>query len=820
MLKQYLTSAVRNIYKHKGFAAMNVLGLALGLSVFLLIVFFVSDELGYDRYNVKADRIMRVSSDMKFGGATVHFAITAPAVGAAMKRAFPEIEEETRLCLIGGMRFKKGNEQIQEDSAIYSDPSVFDIFTLPMIRGDAKTALLDPGDIVISEHAARKYFNTTDVMGQTLYSVNDSTVHKVTGVIRDIPRQSHFHFDFMLPMSALAGRDDNNWTSLNFNTYILLRPGVDVKKMETKLPEFFNKSLSSTQFDVKAFENGGNFYRIGLTPLTDIHLKSNRERELSTNGNIAYVYMFSTVAVFILLMACVNFINLSTARSSNRAREVGVRKALGSPRISLIIQFLAESIILTLIAAFVAIFAAWLLLPVFNSLSGKGLTITWHTLRWLLPGALFSVIVVGIVAGAYPAFFLSGFRPVDVLKANRGNRRLRTRNSVAKQLFRSSVSRGIKGGAFRSLLVVFQFSLSIFLVISTLVVFNQMHYIENKDLGFDRTHILLVKNVDHLGSPALLRQQVRQLAGVIDATESDFTPTGKLRASRTISISQPKRMSVFTEFWPVDEDYFNTMDMQLVRGRNFQSRFPTDSSGLIVNEAAARMLGIYDRSLDAGITVYNDDHDNRPYHILGIVKDFNFNSLRSSVTPVAFALREQEGSVMAVRVRSENLSGLLDQIRTMWNGLASHGQFQYSFMEDDFNAIYREERSMGRLFTAFSILAVSIACLGLLGLAACASDQRTKEMSIRKVLGADPLTLLALLVKEFLRLVFVSIAIAIPVGWYVMQHWLQGFSYRENVQWWVLLYPALGAVLIAVLAISSQSIKAAMVNPADSLRSE
>lgn len=800
MLKQYLTSAVRNIYKHKGFAALNVLGLALGLSVFLLIVFYVSDELGYDRYNVKADRIMRVSSDMKFGGATVHFAITAPAVGAAMKRAFPEIEEETRLCLIGGMRFKKGNEHIQEDSALYSDPSVFDIFTLPMIKGDAKTALLDPGDIVISEHAARKYFNATDVIGQTLYSVNDSTVHKVTGVIKDLPGQSHFHVDFMLPMSALAGRDDNNWTSLNFNTYILLRPGVDVKKVETKLPAFFNKSLASTQFDVRAFENGGNFYRISLTPLTDIHLKSNRERELSTNGNIAYVYIFSTVAVFILLMACVNFINLSTARSSNRAREVGVRKTLGSPRISLIIQFLAESLILTLIAAFVAIIAAWLLLPVFNSLSGKGLTITWHTFRWLLPCVLFSVIVVGIVAGAYPAFFLSGFRPVDVLKGR--------------------ISRGIKGGAFRSLLVVFQFSLSIFLVISTLVVFNQMHYIENKDLGFDRTHILLVKNVDQLSSPALLRQQVRQLAGVIDATESDFTPTGKLRTSRTISINEPKRMSVFTEFWPVDENYLNTMNMKLVRGRNFQSRFPTDSSGLIVNEAAARMLGIYDRSMDAGITVYNDDRDNKPYHILGIVKDFNFNSLRSSVTPVVFALREQEGSVMAVRVRSEKLSGLLDQIRTKWNGLASQQQFQYSFMEDDFNTIYHEEQSMGRLFTAFSILAVSIACLGLLGLAAYASDQRTKEMSIRKVLGADPLTLLALLVKEFLRLVFVSIAIAIPVGWYVMQHWLQGFSYRENVQWWVLLYPALGAVLIAVPAISSQSIKAAMVNPADSLRSE
>jgi putative ABC transport system permease protein len=800
MLKQHITSAIRNISKHKGFAALNVLGLALGLSVFLLIVFYVFDELGYDKYNVKADRIMRVSSDMKFGGATVHFAITAPAVGPAMKNNFPEIEDEVRLCLIAGMRFKKGNQEIQEDSAIYSDPSVFNIFTLPMIKGDAKTALTDPNDIVISEHAARKYFNTTDIIGQTLYSVNDSMVHKVTGVIKDIPRQSHFHFDFMLPMSALASKDDDNWTSLNFNTYILLRPGVDTRQVEAKLPAFFNNALATTHFDVKAFENGGNFYRIGLTPLTDIHLRSNRERELKVNGNMEYVYIFSIVAGFILLMACVNFINLSTARSSNRAREVGVRKALGSRRIALIIQFLAESLILTLMAVVVAIFLAWLLLPVFNSLSGKDLTITLHALPWLLPTVFLSVIVVGIVAGAYPAFFLSGFQPVDVLKGK--------------------ISRGFKGGGLRSFLVVFQFSLSIFLIISTLVVFNQMHYIENKDLGFDRTHVLLVKNVDHLNSPRLLSEQLRGLAGVIDATESDFTPTGKLRASRTISISEPKRTSVFTEFWPVDEDYLTTMGMQLVRGRNFSSRFPTDSSGMIVNEAAARMLGIYDRSLDEGITVYNDDHDDKPYHILAIVKDFNFNSLRSNVTPVVFALRNDEGSVMAVRVQSANLTGLLDQIRTKWSGLDSHEQFQYSFMDEDFDAIYREEQSMGRLFTAFSILAVSIACLGLLGLAAYASDQRTREMSIRKVLGADPLTLLALLVKEFLRLVMIAIAVAIPAGWWAMQHWLQGFSYRQNVTWGVLFYPAIGAIVIAVLAIGSQSIRAAMVNPAESLRSE
>jgi putative ABC transport system permease protein len=800
MFKQYVRSAIRTIVKHKGFTFLNVFGLALGLSICLLIVFYVFDELSYDRYNTKADRIVRVNSDLKFGGAAVHFAITAPAVGIALKREFPEVENQTRITPVSALRFKKGSEEIQEDSAAYCDTSIFDVFSLPMVRGNATTALTEPNAIVLSESAARKYFNTTDVIGQTLFSINDSMIHKVTGVIQDIPGQSHFHFDFLLPISALAAKDDDNWVALNYNTYLLLRPGVDSKKFEAKLPPFIAKALTNIHFDVKAFENGGNHYRLSLMKLTDIHLRSNRVRELSANSNIQYVYIFAAVAIFILLMACVNFINLSTARSSDRAREVGVRKVLGSSRKYLVCQFLAESLILTLIAVGIALFTDWLLLPVFNRISSKELTISLHSLSWLMPCVIGSVLVVGIVAGAYPAFYLSGFKPVEVLKGK--------------------IARGFKGSGLRGSLVVLQFSLSIFLIISTLVVFDQMHYIENKDLGFDRNHVLLVKNVDHLSNPDLLRQAVTQVTGVVDATQSDFMPTGKLRAQRTVTINTPDKISIFTEFWPVDEHYLNTMDMHLVRGRNFSAQYLTDSSGMIVNETAARMLGISNRSLTPGTDVYNDDHDNKKYHILGIVKDFNFNSLRDNVTPVVLTLGNEGVNCMAVRIKSGNLAGLLDQVRTKWNALAPHEQFKYSFMDDDFEAIYLQERRMAQLFTTFSILAVCIACLGLFGLAAYAGEQRAKEMSIRKVLGADSLALLALLSKEFMKLVAISILIAIPAGWWVMHNWLQEFSYRENIQWWVLLYPALGAAAIAVLAISSQSIKTALVNPAEALRSE
>ena len=492
MFRNNLKVALRSLKKDKGFTIINISGLIVGLAACILIIVLVTDELSYDRYNIQADRIVRVNSECKFGGADLSLAITAPPLAAALVNNFPEIESVVRMTPVLGIRCKKGDAEIKEDNVLYSDPGIFGIFTLPMIEGDPATALKEPRSVVISESIAKKYFGRTNVVGQTLFFGNDSSNHKITGVIRDMPRQSHFKADFFLSMVSLQESKSNSWTAINYATYALLRPGTDYKKLQAKLPAFFKEQLNNVKFGVDAFEAGGNYYRIDLIPLTDIHLHSNRARELGVNGNIEYIYIFSAIALLILVMACVNFMNLSTARSSNRARDVGVRKVLGSPRIDLIARFLLESLLLTAIAAILAVFLAWGLLPLFNHLSGKELEITRQTFTWLLPSAVVGIAVIGVAAGAYPAFFLSAFQPIDVLKGK--------------------LTRGFKGGGLRSFLVVFQFAISIFLLISTMVVYNQLRYIQNKDLGYNRNQVLIVKNAGALGDARMLKQDNCQVS--------------------------------------------------------------------------------------------------------------------------------------------------------------------------------------------------------------------------------------------------------------------------------------------------------------------
>src|SRR5258708_6091790 len=515
MFKNYIKTAFRSLLKNKGFTFLNVLGLSLGLATCLLIVFYVADELSYDRYNVKADRIFRVNTDMKLGDNITNFAIAAPAVSASLTGNFPEIERSVRLLRQENVRFRNGEQDIQEYRVAHSDPGIFSVFTLPMIEGDPATALATPNSAVITASTAKKYFNTIHVVGQTLSEIGDSnhiTIHTITGVIRDIPAQSHFNFDFFLSMLSVSeSRATNFYALFPFSTYILLQPGADPKKLEAKFPAFMRRSLTTNEYSYDDFEKGGNYMKLNLTPLKDIHLTSNRTDELGSNGSRQYVTIFSATALLILLIACINFMNLSTARSSNRAREVGVRKVLSSPRKYLIAQFLSESVLITLAPTLLALAAAWALLPLFNQLSGKALTVTAPMLSWLLPSLLAIVIVVGILAGSYPAFFLSAFQPIDVLKDNRGNRRLRTRKERGTKLRRSPLATGFKGGGLRSFLVVFQFSISIFLIIGTLVIYHQLHYIQSRDLGFDRTQVLVIKNTDALENPRLLQQEIKQL---------------------------------------------------------------------------------------------------------------------------------------------------------------------------------------------------------------------------------------------------------------------------------------------------------------------
>jgi len=809
MIRNYIKTAFRSLMKNKGFTFINVLGLALGLATCLLIVFYVFDELSYDRYNVKADRVFRLNYDIKFGGVQNPYAITPPIAGAALKADFPEVEEVARFRNRGGNKVKKGAQNIQEDRMVYADNSVFDVFTLPIINGDAAHALTEPHTIVVTADIAKKYFGKTNVVGQVL-TLNDTSLFKITAVIKNIPQQSHFHFDFIMSMpTILAESRDNSWLFNNFNTYILLKPGVNYKYLAAKLPEFLHRhagaQLQSTlHMDFAAFEKSGNSLKFTLIPLKNIHLQSAMLDEFEPNGDITYVYIFSAIAIFILLIACVNFMNLSTARSANRAREVGVRKVLGSPRKYLVAQFLTESILVTLVGAAIAVFAAWAFLPLFNQLSGKQLTVTPHILAWLIPALLIIILVIGCLAGSYPAIFLSGFQPINVLKGK--------------------LAAGFKGGALRSVLVVFQFGISIFLIIGTLVIYNQLKYIQNKDLGYNRDHILIVRNVWALGSGAnAFKQEIKELAGVQSATLSNSLPTDNGNDNTTSFFKNQvidQKEAVLSHEWFVDEDYVSTLGIKMVAGRDFSKEMATDSSAAIVNESFAKLLG--DKN-PVGQFVYTPANSlltklNR-LHIIGVMKDFNFRSLKENVPPLVLNIAPNQG-VMSVRIHTGDIPGLISQIKSSWKDVSHNQPLSYTFMDQEFDAIYHSEQRMGAISIAFTSLAIIIACLGLFGLAAYAAEQRTKEIGVRKVLGASVSTIVTMISKDFIKLVLISIIIATPIAWWAMQKWLQSFAYRQNIQWWVVAVAGFAAILIAFVTISYQSIKAALTNPVLSLRSE
>jgi putative ABC transport system permease protein len=809
MIKNYIKTAFRSLRKNKGFTAINILGLALGLATCLLIVLYVVDELSYDRYNTKASRIYRVNEDLKLGGNNVLYAACMPPLAKTLKAEYPYVENAVRLKTIGSWHVKKGNVNILENRLAYADPAIFDVFTLPMINGNPASALVEPNSVVITETTAKKYFNSTNVVGKVLV-LNDNTSFKITGVIKDIPKQSHFNFDFFLSMSTWPDSRSNEWLRSDYNTYVLLKASADAKKLEASFPELLKKfsgpqMQAQLNMSIDAFEKSGSFFRMNLISLTNIHLHSNRSGELGPNGTTQYVYIFSAIAIFILLIACVNFMNLSTARSSNRAREVGVRKVLGSSRKYLIAQFLTESILVTFIATVIAFFAAMLLLPLFNQLSDKAISITAQSLAWIVPSLLCIVIFVGSLSGSYPAFYLSAFQPIDVLKGK--------------------LSAGFKGGYLRSFLVVFQFSISIFLIIGTMVIYNQLNYIQTKNLGYNRSQVLIVQNVFELDKQAkIFKQEVKEIPGVINATMTGFLPTSNWKNTAIYfpDASFDQKRSMFPQNWEIDEDYISTLDMKMATGRSFLKNMATDSDGIVINEAAAKFLGFKDpvnKIIYKSLGGKQSADNAKQYHILGVVKDFNFNSLRENVTPVVMRLAENNGA-LSIRVNTTNLPALLSQIKDKWKGLSPNVQINYSFMDQEFDASYRIEQRTGQIFIVFTTLAILIACLGLFGLAAYAAEQRTKEIGIRKVLGANVSAIVGMLSKDFIRLVFISILIASPIAWYLMNKWLQDFAYRISIQWWVLVLAGVVALLIAFITVGFQSIKAAIANPVDSLKNE
>ncbi|HEY8969150.1 MAG TPA: ABC transporter permease [Puia sp.] len=808
MFQNYLKTALRNLWKNKGFSAINIIGLAVGLATCLLIVLYVIDELSYDRWNKQADRIYRLDSQIKFGGNHLFLAVAPPLAGPSMIQDYPEVEQYTRFRYYGGALIRKGDVNIRENSTTYADSTIFDVFTLPMIAGDPHTALTTPRSIVISEKMALKYFNSTQAVGKILL-VNDSLRYKVTGVIRNIPSQSHFSYDFFFPMLELrSSRATDEWLSHNFNTYIVLRKGADAERLQAKLPQMIEKYMApliktALNTDLKGFFKSGNYVDFTLTPLTSIHLHSNKTAELSANGSIEYVYIFSAIAVFILLIACINFMNLSTAKSANRAKEVGMRKVMGSLRTQLIFQFIMESTVISFVSMLLALGIAALMLPLFGRLAGKDIGLGLLANPLVVIAVIILVLIVGLLAGAYPAFFLSAFRPIAVLKGN--------------------LKSGFKTGWLRNSLVVFQFGISIFLIIGTVVIYQQLQYIRNKQLGYDRGHVIVVNNLDPLGPQArAFREDLLQLPGVEGATMTGFLPTSFNRSGDVIFLTprMDQKEAIQTQVWPVDEHYISVLGMRMKEGRNFSNAFLTDSSAVILNSAAVRMFGKGDM---LGRKIYHIESMEplkvAEWHVVGVVDDFNFNSLREVVTPLVMYMHEDKGS-LALRIKGDNISRLVKQIESKWTSIVPGQPFEYSFMDDDFNGQYKAEQRTGGISLAFSLLAICIACLGLFGLAAYAAEQRTKEIGIRKVLGATVTSIVSLLSKDFLVLVLVAALIAFPFSWWAMHRWLQDFAYRISIGWQVFGLAAVLAVGIALATISWQALKAAWANPVRSLRSE
>jgi putative ABC transport system permease protein len=806
MYKNYLKVALRNFWKNKAFSAINIIGLASGLAVCLLIVLYVVDELSYDKYNKNADRIYRLDADIYFNNTSAIFAVAPDPLAPTLKRDFPEIEEAVRINNQTDILVKKDNQNVQDHNAAFADSTFFKVFTIPMIHGNPETALKEPNSIVIDETTAKKYFNSTDVLGKTLV-VDNTNYCKITGVIKDIPKQSHFHFHFIRPKTKNV---NDSWLSNNTFNYVMVRPGVTQEKLQKDVDATINNYLgkeleSALHASLKDLGNKGNHFIYHATPLTDIHLHSNKSYEIEANGDITYVYIFSVIAIFILLIACVNFMNLSTARSANRAKEVGIRKVAGSLRTHLITQFLTESVLLSFFSLLLAILIAALLLPLFNQLAVKDMSVTKLFSTWLFPVMIGLVFVVGFLAGSYPAFYLSSFQPIDVLKGK--------------------IAKGFKSSWLRSGLVVFQFTISIMLIIGTIVIYNQLDYIRSRKIGYNRDQVFVLHNAWYLDKQIhTFRNELLNIPGITNATISGDLPTGTSFDNegwfRDATMNATKAV-VLTNFY-VDENYIPTMGMQMAQGRNFSKDFPSDSLGVILNEAAVKILGFKDPFKE---TLYRPNfssggvNGSLGYHVVGVVKDFNFSSMHSNVGPLIIQESENWGAI-AVRINSKNISSVINSIQTKWKSMTSGQPFNYTFMDADFNKIYTAEQQTGKLFITFAVFAIFIGCLGLFGLVTYAAEQRTKEIGVRKVLGASVGGIVAMLSKDFAKLVLIASVIAFPVAWWAMHKWLQSFAYRINISWWIFIVAGAAAILIALITVSLQAIKAAIANPVKSLRTE
>lgn len=807
MLKNYLKIALRNLGKNKTFSFINVFGLALGLACCLLIASFVYSELSYDKYPEKSAQIYRVELNVTGNGTVETYTNVDVAVGAGMMNAYPEIQAFTRLLNLRESFVKYNNKEFKEGNMAVVDSNFLQVFSIPFIAGNAKTALNEPNSIVITIALATKYFGSENPIGKQL--VVGTSIFKVTGLIDKIPVNSHFHKDAFISMSSMH-LTAQTWSNVSFYTYLVLNKNADPKVLEAKFPELVKKHVvpevaHDMGISMAEAQKSVNTFVFFLEPLTHIHLYSNTKYELEANGDIQYIYIFSALAIFILLLACVNFTNLSTAASAKRAREVGIRKVIGSEKKQLMIQFLVESVLLTYIAIVFTYAIVYALIPHFNQLAGTHLSFGFFFSIPFILSVLALGLVVGILAGIYPAFFLSSFNIISVLKGS------------------SSTSTNHKS-PLRSGLVIFQFAVSTILIISTLVVYQQLHFMQNKKLGYNKEQVLYLQDAYILGSrdvQSSLKQELLKDSRILNVSVGTDIP-GNTDMDGTQIYPKDKATNengaeIHANIYHIDYDYLSTLGIKMLKGRNFSKEFPTDSFAVIINQAAINDLGWANTDPIGKTIVTSGQHE---FKVIGVAADFHYASVKQKIAPLMMELGNNYRTGFIVKIKTTDVQGLLADIKQKWDAANPVAPFSYYFLDEHFASLYAAEHRTGQIFSAFAIIAVLIACLGLFGLATYITQQRVKEIGIRKIFGASVLYLILLVSKEFLKLVIIAFVLAIPLAWWAMNKWLQDYQYRIDLQWWMFLAAGILVMAIAVLTVSFQSVKAAVANPVKSLRTE
>ena len=801
MFNNYLTIVIRLLLRYKGYSLINVLGLAIGIAGCVLIVLFVYDELSFDQYHQNKDRIYRLAVSETAEGRIDISAKSPAAWGPVLVQEYPEIEAITRIRPPASRwLIRYGEKRFYEEHFVFADSTVFEVFTIPLVQGNANSALAEPHSVVLSESMAKKYFGDENPIGKVITG-DDKYEFSVTGIMRNLPDNSHFHFDFLASFASLAPNGlygepstmQNHYNSLF--TYILLRNGAAPKDLERKLPGFLDKHLS------EQLETLGIAMTPFLQPLTSIHLHSNLTGEFESNGKIMYVYIFSTLAGFVLLIACVNFMNLSTARSARRAQEIGIRKVLGVKRNQLITQFMGESILYSLIALIVALGLVHLFLPQFNHLSGKTLEINYNS-TWFVPTLISIAIATGIVAGGYPSFVLSSFKPVAVLTG--------------------ALKAGASHSSLRKLLMVFQFVVSIVMIVGTVVVLDQLEYMQNKNLGFDEENVVVVRLPDPeaIQRYPAFKNAVLQYPEVIDVSSDSSVPgyEANLSVIQPEGFQEDQNVSVQT-IW-ADFDYIETLGIEVKSGRSFSRDRPTDANSILINEAAARAFG-WDDPVGKTFRYPGPRGFSPPIEVTGVISDFHSQSLHQPIEPLMIMASPWTSSYVVIRLDGNEKYRGLEILKDQWGRTyPEHPAMDFSFLDENLDQLYHAEQRLGSVFVAGAMLSILIACLGLLGLSSFMAEQRTKEIGVRKVVGASITNIVLLLSKDLTMLILVAFVIAAPIGYFGLQAWLENFAYRIEIDVWVFVFSGFVAMVIAWFTIGFQAIKAAEANPVVALQSE